>query len=324
MKAIYYTNYGSYDVLQLKEIEIPTPKSDEVLVKVHAASINYGDKALVQGKPFLIRLMGYGLLKPNYPILGTDIAGEIELVGENIQQFQPGDEVYGDIGGCGYGAFAQYVAVPESALVIKPSNLTLEEAAAVPQAGVVALQGLRDEGKIESGQKVLINGASGGIGMFAVQIAKSYGAEVTGICSSRNLEFIRSLGADQVIDYTQEDFTQNSQQYDLIFDIVANRPVSDYLSVLRSNGVYVACAFNPTSLFLGPMISKNGDKKVSSLSHKINKDDLIYMKELIEAGQVVPIIDRHYPLSELADAMRYLDQGQHQGKVVISIANNMH
>jgi 2-desacetyl-2-hydroxyethyl bacteriochlorophyllide A dehydrogenase len=324
MKAIVYKKYGSFKVLQLNEIEKPAPNADEVLVKIHAASLNYGDKSLVRGKPFLVRLMGYGLIKPKYPVLGTDVAGKIESVGENVTQFEPGDEIYADVGGCGYGAFAEYVAVPENSVVLKPGNLSFEGAAAVPQAAVVALQGLRDEGRIKSGQKVVINGASGGIGMFAVQIAKAYGAEVTGICSTKNLDFVRSIGADHVIDYSREDFTQNGHQYDLIFDVVANRSVSDYLRVTSSNGTYVACAFNPTSLFLGSIISKNGDKKVSSLSHKRNKEDLVHMKELIEAGKVVPVVDRIYPLSEVAEAMRYLDQGRHQGKVVLTVENETH
>jgi NADPH:quinone reductase-like Zn-dependent oxidoreductase len=319
MKAIVHTQYGAPEVLQLKEVETPTPKEAEVLVKIQAASVNYGDKALVRGKPFLVRLMGYGLLKPKYAIPGGDIAGRVEAVGGNVKQFQPGDEIFADIGGCGLGAFAEYVSVPENALALKPANLTFEEAAAVPQAAVVALHGLRDKGGIQSGQTVLVNGASGGVGTFAVQIAKSYGAEVTGVCSTRNLDMVRSIGADRVIDYTQEDFTQGEERYDLVFDIVANRSVSDYMRALTPSGHYVACAFNPTTLFLGSIISKRGGKKASSLSHKPNVKDLVVMKELLEAGKVVPVIDKRYPLSEVAEAMRYLETGGHQGKVVITV-----
>ena len=278
--------------------------------------------ALVSGKPFISRLMGYGLLEPKYKILGTDIAGQVEAAGGSTTRFQPGDEVFADISECGFGAFAEYAAVPEKAITLKPANLTFEQAAAVPQAAAVALQGLRDQGQIQPGQKVLINGASGGVGTFAIQIAKAFGAEVTGVCSSRNMDRLRSIGADHVIDYTQEDFTQNEQRYDLIFDIVANRPISDYLRVLNPNGKYVACAFNPASLFIGPFISKTGNKKVRSLIHKPKVEDLALLKELIETGKVVPVIDRCYPLSEIAEAMRYLKAGRHYGKVVITVKEN--
>lgn len=319
MKAIVYTKFGPPDVLELKEVEKPTPGENEVLVKVHAASINYGDKALVKGEPFLVRLMGYGLLKPKYAIPGGDIAGRVEAVGRNAKQFQPSDEVFGDIGDCGFGAFAEYVAVPENVLALKPVNLTFEEAAAVPQAAVVALQGLRDKGQIQPGQKVLINGASGGVGTFAVQIAKALGTEVTAVSSAKNLDLVRSIGADHIIDHTREDFTKGERRYDLIFDIVANRSVSDYLRALTSQGHYVACAFNPTSLFLGPFISKKDGKKASSLNHKPNLKDLVFMKELLEAGKVVPVIDKRFPLSAVAEAMRYLEAGHHRGKVVITM-----
>jgi NADPH:quinone reductase-like Zn-dependent oxidoreductase len=319
MKAIVCTQYGPPDVLELRDVEKPVPKEGEVLVKIQAASLNYGDSVLVKGKPFISRLMGYGLLKPKYEILGTDIAGRVEAVGANAKLFQPGDEVFGDISECGFGAFAEYISVPETALTLKPANLTFEQAAAVPQAAIVALQGLRDHGDIQPGHKVLINGASGGVGTFAVQIAKSFGAEVTGVCSKRNMDLVRSLGAEHVIDYTQEDFTQNGERYDLIFDIVANRSVSDYMRVLSPQGRYVACAFNATSLFLGPLISKKDGKKASSLVHKPNPEDQVLMKGLLEDGKVLPVIDRCYPLSEVPEAMRYLEGGGHLGKVVISV-----
>ena len=323
MKAIVYTKYGPPDVLEFKEVDKPVPNDEEVLIKVHAASINFGDTALVRGKPFMIRLMGYGLVKPKHQIVGTDIAGQVEAVGANIKQFRAGDEVFGDIGDFGLGAFAEYVSVPETALTLKPVNMTFIEAASVPQAAVVALQGLRNQGQIQGGQKVLINGASGGIGTFAVQIAKSFGTEVTGVCSTRNVDLVRSIGADHVIDYTQQDFTQNGHGYDLIFDIVANRSVSDYLRVLSTTGYYVACAFNPTTLFLGPIITRKSGKKIRQLSHKPNADDLVFMKELLESGKVVPVIDRCYPLREVPDAVRYLEKGQHYGKVVITMDHHI-
>ena len=283
--------------------------------------MNHSDASFVTGKPYLARLWS-GLLKPRNTMLGADIAGRVEAVGRNVKQFQPGDEVFGDISGCGWGGFAEYVSVPENALARKPASMTFEEAAAVPQAATVALQGLRDKGQIQPGQKVLINGASGGIGTFAVQIAKSFGAEVTGVCSSRNLDLVRSIGADQVIDYTREDFTKSGQHYDLIFDIVVNRSVSDYMRALSPKGNYVACAFNPVSLFLGPLISMIGSKTVGSLIAKANVEDLVYVKELLDAGKVVPVIDRRYPLSEVAESVRYYGEGHPQGKVVITVEHN--
>ena len=316
MKAIVYTEYGPPDVLQPKEVEKPAPKGNEVLVEVHAASVNDGDTSMVRGKPFVVRLSPGGLREPKYKIPGGDIAGRIEAVGKDAKRFQPGDEVFGDIGACGFGAFAEYVAVPENAVVLKPANTTFEEAAAVCQAAVVALQGLRDRGGIQPGQEVLINGASGGVGTFAVQIAKSFGAKVTGVCSTPNLDLVRSIGADQVIDYTQEDFTQGGQRYDLIFDNVANRSVSDCTRALRLKGVYIACAFSAAALLLGPFISRFGSKKVVQLTHTPKDKDLVFMRELLEAGKVVPVIDKVYPLSETAEAFRYMGEGP-QGKVVI-------
>src|SRR5436853_3529390 len=227
MRAIVYHTYGSPDVLKLEEVQKPVPQDDEVLVQVLAASAAAGDWHLLRGKPFLLRLMGFGLLKPKHKILGAAVAGRVEAVGRNVTQFQPGDEVFGDLSECGFGAFAEYVSIPENALALKPTRLTFEEAATVPVSAVTALQGLRDQGQIQPGQKVLINGASGGVGTFAVQIAKSFGTEVTAVCSTRNVDLVRSIGADQVIDYTQEDFTKNGQRYDLIFDAVGNRAVSD-------------------------------------------------------------------------------------------------
>jgi NADPH:quinone reductase-like Zn-dependent oxidoreductase len=255
-------------------------------------------------------------------IPGGDVAGRVEVVGRNVTQFKPGDDVFGDIGEIGFGAFAEYVSVPESVLALKPVNMTFEEAAAVPQYAVVALQGLRDNGQIQQGKKVLINGASGGVGTFAVQISKSYGAEVTGVCSTKNMDLVRSLGADHVIDYTQEDFTQKEQRFDLILDSVANRPISDYIRALSLNGRYVSVKFNAGALILGPLISMIGSKKVSQFMHKPNLKDLVFVKELLEAGKVVPVIDRRYRLSEVAEAFREYGERHPSGKVVITVEHN--
>ena len=326
MKAIVYTEYGPPDVLQLKEVEKPTPKEDEVLVQVHAASVNYPDWAFLRGKPFLVRLMSGGLLEPKYRILGADIAGRVEAVGGHVEQFQPGDEVFGDISACGFGGFAEYVAVPENALALKPANLAFEEAAAVPMAAVVALQGLRDQGHIQPGQKVLIVGASGGNGTFAVQIAKAFGAEVTGVCSTRNVDLVRSIGADHVIDYTREDFAQSGQRYDLILATAGYRSVFDYSGALRPEGVYVVAGGSMAQVFqpmlLGPFISMTGSKRLLNLSAKPHQEDLVLVKELVEAGQVVPVIDRSYPLSDVAEALRHYGTGHARGKVVITVEHD--
>ena len=325
MKAIVYTKYGPPDVLRLKEVEKPTPREDEVLIKVHAASITFGDLAAVRGEPFLVRL-SLGLLEPKYKIPGKDIAGQVEAVGRNVRQFQPDDEVFGDISACGWGAFAEYVSVPENALALKPVNISFDEAAAVPESAVVALQGLRDNGKLQPGQKVLIYGASGGIGTFAVQIAKSLGAEVTGVCSTRNLDLVRSIGADNVIDYTQEDFTQNGQRYDLILATAGYHSIFDYERALSPKGIYVATGGSMAQIFqpmlLGPWFSMTKGKKMGSLAMKPNQKDLVFMKELIEAGQVKPVIDRSYPLGETAAALRYYGEGHARGKVVITVEPN--
>ena len=323
MKAIIYTKYGPPDVLQLKEIEKPTPKDNEILIKVHAASVNAADWHLLRAKPFLVRLMGMGLLKPKNKILGADIAGRVEVVGKNVKQFQPGDEVFGDIFDCGLGGYAEYVCASEDALVLKPESVTFEEAAAVPLAALTALHALRDKGHIQPGQKVLINGASGGVGTFAIQLAKYFGAKVTTVCSTRNLDMVRKLGADHVIDYTQEDFTKNGERYDLILAANGFHPIFDYKRALRPKGVYVMSGGSGTQMFqamlLGPFISMTGSKIMGSVSSKPNKKDLVFMKELLEAGKVVPVIDRHYPLSEVAEAIRYLEEGHAKGKVIITM-----
>ena len=323
MKAIVCTKYGPPDVLQLQEVAKPTPKEDEVLVKVHAASVNAYDWHLLTADIFLVRLMGGGLRRPKKAIPGVDIAGRIEAAGSNVKQFQPGDEVFGDISACGNGGFAEYVSVPENALALKPAALSFEEAAAVPMAAVTALQGLRDEGRIQAGQKVLINGASGGVGTFAVQIARAFGAEVTAVCSTRNLDLARTLGADRVIDYTNEDFTRNGQTYDLILAANGYHPLSAYKRALTPQGIYVMAGGKPGQIFqamlLGRWMSENGGKKLGGFTARANQKDLVMLKELVEAGKVVPVIDRRYSLSEAAEALRYLGAGHARGKVVINV-----
>ena len=317
MKAVIHEKYGSPDLMRYMDVEKPVPKDDEVLVKIHASSINYGDNAMVRGKPFIIRIMGNGFFKPKHRILGGDLAVVVESVGDDVTQFNAGDEVYADVGESGLGAYAEYLAVPEKLLALKPVNLTFEEASTIPQAAVVALQSLR-KGGIKSGHKVLINGASGGVGSFAVQIAKSLGAEVTGVCSTRNVELVCSLGADHVIDYTKENFTENSVQYNLIVDVTPSHSFSDTMNSLSSNGVYVSVAFNVRFL-LNSMVSKKGGRKVIQLTHDLNVEDLIYLKDLIEEGKVTPVIDRIFPLSETSAAFRYYEDGRTRGKVVISM-----
>ena len=324
MKAIVYYSYGSPDVLQLKEVEKPVPKDDEVLIKVRAASVNPLEWHFMRGKPLFMRLMGIGLLKPKNNILGVDIAGRVEAVGRNVKRFQPGDEVFG--GSNSGGGYADYACVSEDRLAPKPEGTTFEEAAAIPIAAITALQGLRDKGEIQSGQKVLINGAGGGVGTFAVQIAKSFGAEVTGVCSTEKLEMVSSLGADRVIDYTQEDFTENGQRYDLILDNVGNRSIFDLKRALNRNGICVIIGFSPAimfqTLFLGPFISMTGSKKIGLMSAKITDKDLVFLKELFEAGKVKSIIDRRYQLSDVAEAIRYLEEGHARGKVVITVEHD--
>ena len=323
MKAIVYTEYGPPDVLKLREIKKPTPKEDEVLVEVHAASVNYVDWQVLRGKSFLLRLLN-GVRKPKHNVLGDDVAGRIEAIGVNVKEFKPGDEVFGV---SDFDAFAEYACVKEEYLSLKPANISFEQAAAVPYAGVTALVGLRDKGQIKTGQKVLINGASGGVGTFAVQIAKSFGAEVTGVCSTSKLEMVRSIGADQVIDYTQEDFTKGDQLYDLIFDVAAYRSIFDYLRALKPEGIYIlvggSMARFSQAMILGPLISMAGSKKLDSLGWaKPNIEDFADLSELLEGGKVVPYIDRCYPLSEVPEALRYYGGGHAQGKVVITVKND--
>ena len=324
MKAITYQKYGSPDVLELKEVEKPSPKDNEVLIKVHAVSINDWDWGLLQGTPFVNRLEN-GLLKPKKnKILGSDIAGRIEAVGKNVEQFQPGDEVFGDLTG-NWGGFAEYVCARENALALKPDSMTFDEAAAIPQAAMLAVQSLRDKGQIQSGQKLLINGAGGGVGAFGVQIAKLYGVEVTGVDSSGKLDMMRSIGFDHVIDYAKEDFTKNGQCYDLILDNKMNRSIFDYMRALSPNGIYITVGGSMAFLFqaflLGPLISMFSKKSIRIVVLKPNKD-LAYMNELFEAGKVKPVIDGPFKLSEVPEAIRYFGEGNHKGKVVITLQHN--
>ncbi len=320
MKAIIRTKYGSPDVLQLKEVEKTIPKDNEVLVKVHAASVNVDDLEHLRGT-IAVRLIGP--LKPKYKILGSDIAGRVEAVGRNIQQFQPGDDVFGDLTNYGFGAFAEYVCAPEDALVLKPVSMKFAEAATVTSRAAIAMKYLRAKRKIEQGQKVLINGAGGGIGTFAVQIAKYFGAEVTGVDSTDKLDMLRSIGADHVIDYTKEDFTKNGQTYDLILDVAAHHSIFDYKRALSSKGIYLIVGGSRTAifqaLFIGPLISMTGSKKMGIPMEPNKREDLVFVKELIESGKVVPVIDRCYSLSETAEALRYLEEGKQRGKIVIAV-----
>jgi NADPH:quinone reductase-like Zn-dependent oxidoreductase len=325
MKAIVYTKYGSADVLHLEEVAKPVPTSNQVLVKVVAAALTVGDLIFVKGEPFLARL-GSGLFGPKHQIPGKEMAGRVEAVGANVTQFKPGDEIFGNLYVAGLGAFAEYVCVPETAIALKPANTSFEEAAAVAESAVVALQGLRDYGKIQPGQNVLINGASGGVGTFAVQIAKAFGAVVTAVCSTRNLAMATAIGADHVIDYTQEDFTQNGQRYDLILAANGFHPLADYRRALCPNGIYIMTGGSmeqmTQAMIQGPWISMTGNQKMGNMNLKPNKNDLVFMKGLLETGKIKPVIDRRYPLSEVPAAFRYLDEGHAQGKVVITVAQS--
>jgi len=323
MKAVILSNYGSPDYLELIEVDKPIPGNNEVLVKVHAASVNSWDGDILKGIPFVNRLE-FGLQKPKPKIMGCDISGRVEKTGSKVRQLKEGDEIFGDISGCGWGAFAEYVCVPEKVLALKPGGMSFEEAAAIPHTGVLALQGLRDKGHIQKGVKVLINGAGGGSGTFAVQIARLFGAEVTGVDSGIKLDLLRSLGADHVIDYTQEDFTENGKLYDLILDVVSYRSIFDHKRALSPKGIYVMLgggSYNRVfqCMLLGPMISITGSKKMGILMHKPNKKDLNTLSEFYEAGKVVPVIDKQYPLTEVAEAFRYFGQGLARGKVIITV-----
>ncbi len=323
MKAIIYSKYGSPDVLELQDVEKPAPKDDEVLVKVRASSVNPAEWHTMTG--LFIARIGSGLLKPKDTRLGADFAGVVEAVGKDVTHLKEGDEVFGGR----TGAFAEYVCV-RNAVTSKPANLTFEQAAAVPVAAITALQGLRDFGQIQPGQKVLINGASGGVGTFAVQIAKAFGAEVTGVCSTRNADTARSLGADYAIDYTREDFTRNGRRYDLFLDIAGSRPWSECRRVLNPKAIFVIVGGPKTNRWIGPLshvikvhlASLGASQKTVFFVAKINREDLAVLRELIESGKVKPIVERSYPLSEAAEAMRHLGTGHAQGKIVVTMGGN--
>jgi NADPH:quinone reductase-like Zn-dependent oxidoreductase len=320
MKAIVYRRYGSPDVLELKEVPKPVPRDDELLIKVEAVSVNRSDWENLTGKPLYGRFGG--LLRPGRQTLGSDVAGRVEAVGRTVTQFHPGDEVFGEMS-LYYGGFAEYVCTGGSAWARKPAGLTFEQAAAIPQAGVIALQGIRRRGHVQPGQQVLINGAGGGAGSFAVQLAKLDGAEVTGVDNTGKLEFVRSLGADHVIDYTQQDFTKTGQQYDLILDVIAYRSVFDYQRALKPNGRYFMVGGSVATIFqillLGPLISRTAGKHIRVLGVQRNEKDLLAIAELCEAGNIVLPIDRRYPLREVPEALRYLGEGHAKGKLVITL-----
>ena len=318
MKAIVYDHYGKPDVLRLAEVPTPRPSDDELLVKIHAVSINGSDRENLIGKPIYARFSG--LFKPGQKILGSDIAGQIVAVGKNVKEFQPGDEVYGELPGY-HGGFAEYACAPPKTLAKKPPSLTFEQAAAIPQAGVIAWRGICEKGKVQPGQEVLINGAGGSAGSFAVQLAKLYGAEVTGVDSPDKLDFMRSLGADHVIDFTQEDFTKNGKEYDLILDVIAHRSAFAYRRALKPNGTYLYTGGSVATiiqiLLFGSYIRRNSGKNISILMVPPNRKDLIAITELCETGKIIPAIDRQYSLSDVPEAMRYV--GSAKGKVVITL-----
>jgi NADPH:quinone reductase-like Zn-dependent oxidoreductase len=324
MKAIICPKYGSPDVLQLREVAKPVPQDDEALIQIHVASLNSRDLRMLRAKPFFIRLMPGGLFRPKNKILGADFAGRIEAVGRNVTQFKPGNEVFGFLpSATGRGTFAEFVCARENLITLKPANLTFEQAAAVPEAAMTALQGLRDHGNIQPGQKVLIQGASGGVGSFAVQIAKAFGAEVTAVCSTRNLEMVHSLGADHVIDYKKDDFTKSGKQYDLILAVNGYHPLSDYLQALKPEGTYVVAGGSMLQLFqaasLGRRALKTGGQKTCILSLVQSQKDLILIKELLESGRIMPVIDGCYPLRKTPEAFWYFEKVHPRGKVIISV-----
>jgi NADPH:quinone reductase-like Zn-dependent oxidoreductase len=317
MKAIIHEQYGPPDVMRLAEVEKPIPSDNQVLVKIHATSVNALDWHLLTADIFLVRL-SMGLFRPKNPIRGADIAGRVETVGKNVTRFKPGDEVFGDIG---HGGFAEYAVASESDLVLKPSNLSFEQAAAIPVAALTALQGLRDVGKIQAGQKVLINGAAGGVGTFAVQIAKAFGAEVTAVCSTRNLEQARTLGADHVIDYSRENFTKSDQRYDLIFAANGYHSLGEYKRVLKPQGIYVMAGGKTWQIFevmlFGGLYSEKNGRTLRNVMAEINQKDLLVLKEMLENGKIIPVIEKTYSLAETPEALRYLGAGHARAKLII-------
>jgi NADPH:quinone reductase-like Zn-dependent oxidoreductase len=316
MKAFLWERYGPPDTLRMAEVDRPTPGADEALVRVLGVSVNPADWHSLRGKPVFSRLT-LGMMRPKHKILGVDVAGQVEAVGNGVTRFQPGDEVYANLLDHGYGGFAEFVSVPVDGMSLKPANLSFEEAAAVPMAAVTALQGLRHHGEIRPGQKILVNGASGGVGSFAVQIAKSYGPEVTAVTSTRNIDLVRSLGADHVVDYTTTDFTRSGERYDLIFDTIGNRSVSDLRRALAVDGKAAVTGFTSMGKLLG--VSLRGGKDIAQVQAKVTAEDLKLLSELIEAGKVRPQIDRRYPFAEIPAAIAYLEQGRARGKVVVSV-----
>lgn len=324
MKAIFCTKYGSPDVLQLQEVAKPVPQDDEVLIQIHAASINARDLRMLRANPFFIRLMPGGFLRPKNKILGADLAGRVEAIGCNVKQFKPGDDVFGYLpSATGRGAFAEYVCAKENLITLKPANLTFEQAAAAPESAMTALQGLRDSGNVQPGQKVLIYGASGGVGTFAVQIAKAFGAEVTAVCSTRNQEMVRSLGADHVIDYKREDFTQIGQRYDLILAVNGYCPISDFLRALKPGGNYVVAGGSMRQLIQAALQGRQTPKVDGRKTHIVSliqsQTDLVFLKELLESRKVIPVIDGCYPLTKTADAFWYFEKEHAKGKVIITM-----
>lgn len=319
MKALVYRRYGPPDVLSVEDVEKPAPKRDEVLVQVHAASVNAADRVLLRGKPFIIRL-GMGLSKPTHTILGFDVAGRVEALGRDVEAFRPGDEVFG---ATKFGGFAEYVCVSQRTLVSKPPNVSFEQAAATPTAAYTALQAIRKKGRLRVGEKVLVEGASGGVGTFAVQLAKAFGAEVTAVCSTRNVEIARSIGADHVIDYSREDFTRSDRRYDLIIGANAYRPIADYARALEPNGTYVMSGGGSTqilqAMFQGLWLSMTSSQKLGNIMATAKKADLLVVKELLETGKITPIIERTCPLSEVPDAIRRIENEHARGKTVITI-----
>jgi NADPH:quinone reductase-like Zn-dependent oxidoreductase len=320
MKAIVRETYGPPDVLHLEEVPLPTLRDGDVLVRVRAASANAGDWHLLRGTPLPFRLIA-GLRIPKFKIIGTDIAGHVEAVGPNVTQFRPGDEVFGELSRCGFGAYAEFAAAPEKALALKPAHLSFEEAATLPTAGCTALQGLR-KGRIQRGQRVLLNGASGSVGTFAVQIAKSFGTEVTAVCSTRNVDMVRTIGADHVIDYTKDDFATQRQRYDLILATNGDRSIWDYRRALTADGCYAMTGGSnrqlTEALLFGPLLSI-GRQQFGNVLVKPNQGDLLVLKELCESGTVRPVIDRRFPLSEVSSAVRYVEDGHARGKVVVTM-----
>lgn len=323
MKAIVYENYGSPDELQLKDIAKPAPKENELLIRIKASSINSRDWRLLRASPFVVRLMGQGLLKPKNPILGADVAGVVEAAGRDVKQFQPGDEVYGYLSLEHGGAYAEYVCAAEEILAPKPANLTYEQAAAIPLAALTALQGLRDYGKIQAGQKVLIQGGSGGVGTFGVQLAKAFDTEVTAVCSTRNVEMVRSLGADHVVDYKKEEIIPEGQIFDLILAVNGYRPISDYLRMLAPNGNYVVAGGTMRQLVQAMLRKRRNSPDSGQQVHIIDlqqsREDLLFLTDLLESGKLVAIIDDVYPLTETAEAFRTYENEHARGKIVITM-----